>query len=264
MKYKLEGGFITYDQVGNGIPLLFIHGYPLSRKIWLDQIESLSTKASLISVDLRGHGESYPFEGPYPMDLLAEDCKRLLDDININYPILVCGLSMGGYVTFSLYQKYPEIFKGMILTSTRSSADTIEGKANRDAAIRNVNDHGVPFIAESLLPKLVSPITFSSKPDLVNTITTIMLETSIQGIIGASQGMRDRRDSTSLLAQISCPVLLIHGEDDQIISIKETETMHNQIPNSKLVVVPKAGHLLNMEQPGQFNQALLEFISSVH
>src|SRR4030042_4563960 len=91
MKLILDNGFLAYDQSGKGIPLLFIHGYPLSRKIWLPQISSLSDTASVISVDLRGHGESYPFDGSYSMELLAEDCKRLLDELNVTTPVLICG-----------------------------------------------------------------------------------------------------------------------------------------------------------------------------
>jgi pimeloyl-ACP methyl ester carboxylesterase len=118
MKFQLDNGFLAYDHICKGIPLLFIHEYPLSRRIWEPQTEGLSEFASLISVDLRGHGGSYPFEGQYPMELLAKDCKQLLDNINIKSPILVCGLSMGGYVTMALFRKYPHLFKGMKLTST--------------------------------------------------------------------------------------------------------------------------------------------------
>ncbi len=263
MKFKINNGYLAYDQLGTGIPLLFIHGYPLSRKIWLPQISKLSDIASIISIDLRGHGESYPFDGPYSMDLLAEDCKRLLDGIKITSPIVVCGLSMGGYVMMALYRNYPQIFKGMILTSTRAGADSAEGKANRDKSIQNVRDHGVASIADGMLPKLLSPLTLTSNPGLIDTIRNIMLETSINGVIGALQGMRDRPDSTSLLSQIKCPVLVIHGADDQLIPVHEAELMSQQISNSRLVVISKTGHLLNMEQPDQFNLAVRDFIKSL-
>ena len=263
MKYQIDNGFLTYDQIGNGIPLLFIHGYPLSRKIWLPQLEVLSSIASIISIDLRGHGESYPFMGPYSMDLLAEDCFRLLGDLHFKPPVLVCGLSMGGYITMALFRKYPLLFRGMILTSTRSGPDSPEGKANRDAAIKNVNNNGTAFIADSMLPKLVAPITLSTKPDLVNTIRAIMLETSVNGVVGALQGMKDRTDSTPLLPQVTCPVLIIHGVDEQLIPFHEAEMMKQHLPNSKLEIISGAGHLPNMEQPNKYNQAIREFILSL-
>ncbi len=263
MKYTQDTGFLVYDRLGTGIPLLFIHGYPLSRKIWLPQLAVLSKFSSVISLDLRGHGESYPFDGPYSMDLLAEDCKRVLDDLHINTSIIVCGLSMGGYVTMALYRKHPEIFAGMILTSTRSGPDSPEGKTNRDIAVKNVHEHGVAYAVDGMLSKLVSPLTLATKPDLMNTIHNIMLETSVNGVVGALQGMRDRPDSTPLLSQIKCPVLIIHGADDQLIPVHEADIMCHQIAKSRLVVLPEAGHLINMEQPDKYNQAIRDFIQSL-
>lgn len=263
MKFQLDDGFMAYDHHGTGIPLLFIHGYPLSRKIWIPQMEGLADIASSISVDLRGHGESYPFEGSYSMDLLAGDCKRLLDGLNIKSPILVCGLSMGGYVTMALFRKYRQLFKGMILTSTRSGADSTEAKQNRDASMKNVREHGVSFIVENMLPKSISPRTLTLNPNLVNSIRDIMMETSIQGVVGALHGMRDRPDSTPFLSQINCPVLIIYGADDQLISTHEAELMNKQLPDSRLIVIHEAGHLPNLEQPENFNQALRDFILSL-
>ncbi len=263
MKYQIDDGYLVYERAGSGIPLLFIHGYPLSRKIWNPQMDGLSDIASIISVDLRGHGESYPFDGTYRMDLLAEDCHKLLADLHINSPVIVCGLSMGGYVTLALFRKFPELFRGMILTSTRSGADSPEGKVGRDSAVKNVREHGVGIIVDNMLPKLVSPVTFATNKSLVNTIDDIMLETSVNGVVGALQGMRDRPDSTPLLAQVQCPTLIVHGADDQLIPVTEAETMHQHLPGSRLVIIPDAGHLPNLEQPELFNQALREFILSL-
>jgi 3-oxoadipate enol-lactonase len=263
MKYDMNDGFLEYEQFGQGIPLLFIHGYPLSRKIWAPQLQGLSDIATTISLDLRGHGASYPFDGSYSMDLLAEDCYSFLREKNIQPPVVVCGLSMGGYVTFALYRKHPELFRAMILTSTRAAADSPEGKANREAGINNVKEHGVEMIAEGMLQKLVSPKTITSNPNLLEMIKSIMLETSVNGVIGALQGMRDRPDSTALLSQINCPVLIIHGADDQLIPVKDANAMNQAIKSSRLVVIPEAGHLLNMEQPEIFNQAIRDFVNTL-
>jgi 3-oxoadipate enol-lactonase len=263
MKIHIENGFLEYNKRGSGIPLMFIHGYPLSRKIWVPQLDDLTNQATMISVDLRGHGDSFPFKGPYSMDLLADDCKRVLDALHIKSSVIICGLSMGGYVTMSLYRKYPELFSGMILTSTRPGPDSPEVKANRDASIKNVLEHGADFIADNMLQKLFSPVTPTTNPNLVNMVHRIMANTSVQGIVGALQGMRDRPDSTPLLTQISCPVLIIHGTDDQLIPMKEAELMAEQIPNSHLIKIGYAGHLPNLEQPDIFNQSVRDFLISL-
>jgi pimeloyl-ACP methyl ester carboxylesterase len=97
----------------------------------------------------------------------------------------------------------------------------------------------------------------------MKTIRGIMLETSVNGVMGALQGMRDRLDSTPLLSQIKCPVLIIHGADDQLIPISEADLMSRQITNSRLIILPEAGHLHNMEQPVKFNQAVRDFLRSL-
>src|SRR4030042_3310233 len=191
MKFQIDNGFLEYEIIGRGIPVLFIHVYPLSRQMWLPQLNGLFNQARLISVDLRGHGDSYPFEEPYTMDLLANDCKMLLDELNIKSHLVVCGLSMGGYVTMALYRNYPELFKGMILTSTRPGPDSTEGKTNRDTAIINAYQDGASFIADTMLPKMFSPVTLSTNPALVKTIHDMMANTSVEGIVGALPGMRD-------------------------------------------------------------------------
>lgn len=263
MKMQLENGFVSYDLVGNGIPILFIHGYPLSNKIWEPQQIGLSKHATVITPDLRGHGESHPFDPPYTMDQLAEDCKHLLDDLSIKTPVIVNGLSMGGYIAFALYRKYPQIFKGMILTSTRAGEDNDEGKANRNASIENAQEKGVKAIVDGMLPKMLSPKTYSNNSRLVDSIHNVMSNTSLLGIVGALEGMRDRPDSTQLLSSIQQPVLIIHGEDDQLIPIKEAELMQKMIPNASLVRVADAGHLPNLEQPEIYNLAVIDFINSI-
>ncbi len=262
MKFQLDNGYLAYDQAGDGMPLLFIHGYPLSRKMWQPQVKALQDIASVITVDLRGHGESYAFEPPYSMDTLADDCYRLLSSLGTPDRIIVCGLSMGGYITFALYRKHPELFSGMILTSTRAAADSPEGKAGREVGIKTVHEHGVPNIVDGMLPRAVSPVTQVTKPNLMETIREIMLETSANGVSGALLGMRDRPDSTPMLPQITCPTLIIQGSDDQLIPVKEAEAMAGRIANSSLVVIPQAGHLPNLEQPEMFNQAVRDFIKS--
>jgi len=263
MRFFLDNGFLEYETVGTGIPVLFIHGFPLSRKMWSPQLISLSKIASLISIDLRGHGDSYPFDGPYSMELLADDCVKLMKFLNVLSPFVVCGLSMGGYVIMAMYRKYPEFFRGMILTSTRPEPDPPEGKKVRDESIRNAQVSGTRRIVNTMLPNLFSSVTQTKNPHLSKQIQIMMTKTSVQGIIGALQGIRDRPDSLLLLNQISCPVLIVHGTDDKIVPMNEAELMERKISNSRLVKINDAGHLPNLEQPDKYNQAIRDFLRSL-
>ncbi len=249
--------------------MLLIHGYPLNRRLWQSQISGLSGIARLIAPDLRGHGETPPFPAPapnpqtYSMELLAEDCVQLLDDLQITQPVIVGGLSMGGYISLALYRNYPERVAGLILAATRASADTPEGKINRDKAVEIVRQGGAPAIAQSMIQRMLASQTYKYRPDLVDVVMDIMLATSVEGITGDLLGMRDRTDSTASLPNITVPTLIVHGMDDQLISLDEVRTMEASIPGATLIIIPGAGHLVNLEQPEIFNQAVRDFILKV-
>lgn len=260
MKIQLNGWTISYDTAGEGKPLLFIHGYPLSRKIWEPQASGLAAYARVILPDLRGHGDSDPLPGPYSVDMLAEDCVHLLNTLGITQPVVVCGLSMGGYVALAFYKKFVERTAGLILAATRAAADSPEGKANREKAILLAQTSGATQIANSMLPKMFAPSTYDEQPKLVDQVHNIMAETPVEGIIGALQAMKDRPDSTPLLPSITKPVLIVHGNNDQLIPAAEAHAMQSAIPGSELVIIEQAGHLLNLEQPGVFNQAVHQFL----
>lgn len=260
MKIPINGFNISYDTAGEGVPLLLIHGYPLSGKIWEPQASALSPYVRVILPDLRGHGNSDPIPGPYHVDMLAEDCANLLDTLGISHRIIVGGLSMGGYVALAFYRKFAERVDGLILTATRAGADSVEAKANRDKAIAVAQSSGAQAIADSMLPKMFSPASYEDQPDLVERVRSLMAGTSVEGIVGALQAMKERPDSTAMLPTINKPVLIIHGNDDQLIPASEARLMQEAIPGAELVMIEKAGHLLNMEQPAAFNQAVHQFI----
>jgi len=260
MQIQLQNYRMAYDDFGQGQPLLFIHGYPLSRRMWQPQMASLAMDARVLAIDLRGHGDSQATPGPYPMSLLADDCAAFLDTLGIQRPVVICGLSMGGYIAFAFYRQHPSRVAGLVLAATRPGPDTPEGQANRDKSTALARQQGVSAIAEAMLPRLLSPGTYHNRPELVNQVRTIMESVSLDGITGDLLGMKGRPDSTPTLAEIKVPTLVLHGADDQLIPLREAETMHSAIPNAGLQVLPTAGHLLNLEQPELFNQAIQGFL----
>jgi pimeloyl-ACP methyl ester carboxylesterase len=253
---------LNVEDRGSGRPLLLIHGFPLNLEMWRPQIESLSTDMRIIAFDLRGHGLSPSTPGPYPMQLLADDCAALLETLGVDQPLVVCGLSMGGYVSLSLYRRHPHLLSGLILAATRAGADTDKGKANREQAIATIRQQGIQPVIESMLPVLLAPKTYQENQELVQQVAGIMEQTSPEGMVSALQGMMERPDSTSMLGEINIPTLIVHGLDDQIIPISDSETMHTGIPNSRLEIIPRAGHLLNLEQEQKFNEVVTSFINS--
>ncbi|MFQ5401333.1 MAG: alpha/beta fold hydrolase [Anaerolineae bacterium] len=253
---------MAYQDSCDGPTLLLIHGFPLDSALWELQFQDLNDVARLIAPDLRGHGRSEGVPGPYSMAIFADDLAGLLDHLGIDRPVIVCGLSMGGYIAFEFYRRFPERVAGLILTATRAAADSEEGRANRDKAAETVRAQGVTPIVEGMLPKLMAPASYEDE-ELVDYVKDMMMGASVEGMVGALQAMKERPDSTPTLAEIEVPILIIHGAEDQIIPLAEAEAMHDAIPHSRLVVIPDAGHLPNLEQPDEFNDAVLDFIESL-
>lgn len=151
---------------------------------------------------------------------------------------------------------------GLILAATRSGADSAKGRANRDKAIFEARQQGVISIVDSMFPKMLAPETYNRRPELIHPLHAMMLSTSLEGAIGALEGMKNRSDSTPILTSIRIPTLILHGAEYQTIPIKVAQEMHTTIFNSTLSILPEAGHLLNLEQPDSFNQAIFDFLST--
>jgi 3-oxoadipate enol-lactonase len=263
MNINLDDFHMAYTDAGQGVPLLFIHGYPLSRQLWQPQVDGLADVARILAPDLRGHGDSSATPPPYSMELFADDLNAFLDAIGITQPVVICGLSMGGYVAFAFYRKYAQRMAGLILTATRAAADSLAARAARDQSAADARQKGVESIAEGMLPRLLSPRAFQEKPNLVTGLRKIMLSVSLEGVLGDLAGMKERPDSTPLLEGIRLPTLLLPGADDQIIPLQEAEAMRAAIPGARLQVIPNTGHLPNLENPVAFNQAVREFLKEI-
>ena len=263
MRVRVKDVVLAVEERGRGRPLLFIHGYLLSAALWMPQIEGLVDVARIITPDLRGHGESDASPGPYTMELLAEDCRDILDAMGIFEPVVVCGLSMGGYIAFAFYRNYPERVAGLILAATRAANDTLEGRANRDKAADLARQGGTGAIAESMLQKMFAPKTYLERPDLVQSLRGIMQGVSLDGILGDLMGMKTRLDSTPTLDKINRPTLILHGSDDQLIPLGDAIAMQSAIAGAVLRVLPDSGHLLNLEQTELFNQTVREYLEEL-
>ena len=262
MKARINDINLAYSDEGQGPPVVFLHAFPLNRTMWASQVTGLSDRYRVITIDLRGHGESEAPMWRYTLDQFAEDVIGLLEHLGIAKATFV-GLSMGGYILFALYRRRPELFQALVLADTRATADTPDAKAARFSMAQIAYRRGAPAIAELMLPKLLSPASCEHRADLREHLRTIITGNQVSGIVGDLMAMEERPDSTSLLPTISLPTLVIAGEEDLASPPEEVESMANQIPGSTFVRIPQAGHLSNMENPGAFNAAILTFLTSM-
>jgi len=254
---------LYYVQMGQGIPLLLVHGYPLDHTLWLAQMDRLSDIAQVIAPDLRGFGQSDAPDGICTMVAYADDLAALLDALKIG-PVVVCGLSMGGYIALAFWKKYAARVRGLILVDTRAGADAPAARQGRLDMVEQVKQHGAKPAADAMLPRLLAESTRQLRPDVVEFAHAMMLRQPPVGIIGAQLGMAERPDSTPILPTINVPTLAVFGAED-VVTPAETEgrDLAAAIPGAKLVVLPDAGHLSNLEQPDAFNTAVREFLACV-
>ena len=262
MKTQVNGIALAYSDQGTGLPLVFLHAFPLNRRMWTAQEEGLSSRFRVITIDLRGHGESDAPLWHYTLDQAAEDVRALLDQLSIQQAVLI-GLSMGGYILFAFYRKYAARVKGLVLADTKAQADSMEGKQARFQLAQVSYSNGSSAIADVMIPRLLSPRTISTRPEIVEQVRTMIEGNQTSGIVGDLMAMAERPDSLPTLTQITCPTQIIVGELDAMTPLSDARTMADTIPGARLAVIPGAAHLANLEQPELFTRIVGSFASEL-
>ena len=242
--------------------LLLIHGFPLDHTLWDPQRAALSKVANVLAPDLRGFGTGASAADVMPMEGFASDLHALLDTNGIDRVVL-CGLSMGGYIALAFWSLYPERVQALVLCNTKATADTPEGREGRHETARNAQEKGVPVIARGMIGKVLSAYTRANKPELVARVEAMMARQSPGAVAAASLGMAERPDRTTMLTSITVPTLIITGEADELMPLPTSQAMADAIPGARLVVLPNAGHLSNVEAPELFNAAARDFLASL-
>jgi pimeloyl-ACP methyl ester carboxylesterase len=259
---------MAYVDEGTGPPVLLIHGFPLDHSMWKAQIAALSERARVIAPDLRGYGQT-PLapgdaENGITMEAYADDLAELLGAIGVRESIVLVGFSMGGYVAWQFVRKFGDRLRALIQCDTRAKADNDEGRAGRLKMAENVAEWGSGRVAEMMGPKLFAPATFEKQPEVVAAVRKIVEQTSPAGIAAAQRGMAKRPDATGLLPSIKkIPTLVLVGEFDAISPPAEMKEIADAIPGAEYVVIPRAGHMTTMEEPGMVNNALTHFLNRI-
>jgi len=250
---------LFYEVAGNGPNLVLLHPFPLNHSFWRPVAEQLGTRYRLIMPDLRGHGDSELGDGPASMEKLAADLGALCREERITKGFFV-GVSIGGYALFEFWRRHRQQVAALVLANTRASGETPESRANRLALADKVLREGTAGFIEEMLPQILSRVTLTNRPDIVDAARRMMQKMSPQDIAGVQQGMADRPDSIPTLKTISVPTLVMVGEDE---TTAEAELMRQQIPGSRLQVVPRAGHYAALEQPKEFACLLSSFLDGL-
>jgi pimeloyl-ACP methyl ester carboxylesterase len=262
MKTKIAGGEIAYAVAGEGPALLLLHAFPLGLAMWDEQEAALRAQNRVVRFDDRGFGGSAPGEGLLTMERIADDAVALLDHLGLERAA-VAGCSMGGYAAFALVRRHPDRLRGLVLQDTRAGADDEEGRRNRAVLAERVLKEGAQVALDAFLPKLLGATTQKERPAVVERIRQMVLATPPRGIADALHGLAARADSSPTLREIRVPTLVVCGEEDTITPVAESEALARGIAGSRLEVIPRAGHLSNLENPEVYNGVLRRWLDSL-
>ncbi len=259
----LPGVDLALADHGEGRPLVLIHGFPMDYSIWAEQVQALASHYRVIAPDLRGFGHSSVTPGKVTVQQWSDDLAAMLDALKIGEPIVLGGLSMGGYVAFRFFQAHRSRLAALILCDTKAAADTPQAAAGRLETAQRVEREGSRFLADAMLPRLLAPATLDGKPGVVDRLRQMILAGDPVGYAATSRGLAERPNFTPLLPRIDCPTLLIVGRQDAISTAAEMNAMARAIPHSRIVEIDGAGHVTPLEAPGEVSRALWEFLSEL-
>jgi pimeloyl-ACP methyl ester carboxylesterase len=242
--------------------VVWLHAFPLSSAMWTDQLESVPVGWRMIAPDLAGFGGTNDHTGPPSIDDFARDFDRLLDALSLEQ-VVVGGLSMGGYAAFAIHRLAPERLRGLILADTKSTADAPAAREGREAMLRVVERQGSVGVADEMLPKLLGGSTRRARPSIEARVRALIEANPAEGLRRAIVRLRDRPDASSQLADIRVPVLVIVGEEDGLTPVDDARAIVAGTSDTRLAILPEAGHLSNIENPASFNAALRPWLAGL-
>jgi pimeloyl-ACP methyl ester carboxylesterase len=233
-----------YHVQGDGPVALFLHGFPFDASMWAEQMDDLAGLRRCIAIDLRGFGRSERSARPVlTLEDHADDLATFLTKTSVVAGVDLVGLSMGGYVALAFAQRYPDQVRSLALLDSRATADTAEALVVRE---------GRSAFAATLIDALFAE---EASPWLRARVRTMIEGTPAETIVAALEGMKQRPDRTQVMAHAQIPMAVIVGEHDRWVSVDDAQRMAEST-GASFTVVPGAGHMTPIEQPGAVVSAL--------
>jgi 3-oxoadipate enol-lactonase len=252
---------LSYDDVGEGlVPIVFLHGYPFDKTMWHEQLEFFKATYRVIACDIRGFGKSTDEESHFSMDLFANDLILFIDKLGLD-KVIICGLSMGGFIALNAMKRFPSRFEALILCDTQCVADSHDVKAKRYKNIEEIKEYGVASFNEGFIKNVFHEDTLANKPELVEQLRKVVFSNSQHIITQGLVALAERSETCSVLDSISIPTLIVCGREDAVTPLDESKFMNKHIKGSVLHVINTAGHVSNLEEPSKFNKHLRDFLA---
>jgi pimeloyl-ACP methyl ester carboxylesterase len=245
----------------DGLPVILLHGSPANRSMWDAQARELAAQGyRVVLPDLRGHGQSPVPHEPSTMERCAADVWAMADGLGLRQFVLG-GLSFGGMVALEMVTASPERISGLLLAATVAEPDSERQRKARLEVAEAVRQGGIAPDVDRMLPRLFSQATYVERPGLIEQVRAMMLTTPPEGRANAIIGITQRGDYRPLLPKVRAPTLVLVGAEDAVTTPEQNKDIHKRVPGAFLQVLEGAGHLCNLEAPGTFNQAMMNWLA---
>ena len=252
---RAKGLEIAYERVGEGPPLVFVHGAAGDGRMWQPQLIALADEFTVVAWDEPGAGRSSDVPADFALADYASCLAALIEALELG-PAHVAGLSWGGTVAMELYHHHPGLVATLLLVDTY--AGWKGSLPEEEVRARVAGAREMLAATEEFDPTL--PGLFAGEPpaEFVSLLETIAADVR-PASLGTQLFVMAEADQRDLLPRIAVPTLLIWGESDARSPLDVARQFERAIPDTKLVVIPDAGHVSNLEQPELFNRAVREF-----
>lgn len=242
--------------------VVFIHGFPFNKNMWIPQLEALPPSIRGIAADVRGHGNSTTGHGFFSVDVFAKDLLVFLRKMAISRAVL-CGVSMGGYIALRAYQIQPESFTGLVLSDTNSLADDNAAKQKRFDTIQSVLKNGKRAFSIGFVNNVFAQKTLAENHEAIDLIKSSIRRNTESSICATLLALASRTDTTDSLKDITVPTLVVRGAEDRISSREQSDILVSNIPDSTYLEIPDCGHLPNVEDTTRFNTEFMAFVERI-
>ena len=259
MKLTVKSLAVFTDGNSGSVPIIFVHGFPFDHIMWDEHVKTFSNNYYCIRYDIRGLGVSPVGDGQFTIERFVDDLENIIDELKLDKPVL-CGLSMGGYISLRAVERMENKFRALILCDTKSAADDNEGKIKRAAAIKQINSGKFDSFIESFVLNCFGEKFVSENNAEYRKVVDRSKKNNPLGVKGCLLAMAGRTDTTGYLSKIKIPTLVISGSEDRLTPPVVMQPMADQISNSEFIKVDGAGHMTPIENPQMVNESIRDFL----
>ncbi len=256
---NIKGISVQINGDENRQSIVFIHGFPFDNRMWNAQVEFLSNNFYCVTYDIRGFGNSFVGDGQYTMETYVDDLLMVIKELELQKPV-ICGLSMGGYITLRALERDQSLFAAAVLMDTKPQADDDEAKLKRAAGINQINTEGLDKFAEAFIPNTFAEESKTELKDIYNKTLEIAKSHNPIGVKGALLAMLSRTSTEEFLPNLKIPVLSIVGNLDKLTPPPVMREMTEKIPNGDFAIAPRSGHMTPIENPSFVNDMIAGFM----